>query len=850
MTRIPVHEETSTSLTKLKTIAYQILLAFTFLLPIFFVPTSLLSFSFAKSLFIGLVVIVVLAMYLMSVLKDGALTYPQSRLYWVVPITLIAYLLAAVLSGVPSVSLLGYGFEITTFSFVLILFLLMFLVSQLFCSRERIFYVYLAFLASFVLLAIFHLLRFIFGADFFSMGGAFSEISSNTIGKWSDMAVFFGAGALLSLITLEELTLSRAFRIIVQIALGVSVLFLAIVNFSLVWWVLGIFALAYFVYSLATSRKTLGEQENGPSPSMGESAAYTQQSAEPQHVEGGMAGRNISVSALAVLLISIVFILAGGPIGNFISQYLNVANVDVRPSSWSSTYEIAQNTISESPVFGSGPNRFLHQWLNYKPESVNQSQFWNADLNFGIGLIPTLLVTTGLLGFLAWIAFLGVFVYLGFRMLFARTESALTRYLITSSFLVALFFWIMSIVYVPSAVIFTLTFIFTGLFGGSLYIENMMPRRTISFYQFPRASFVAVLGLVLMLIAVVVFGYIIAQKAVASAYLQYGVQQLQQGNFQRSVQAVQQGAALGNSDVYYRTLSRVYLSRANEILSERQGNQQLPQAQTNQLQQAIQASISAAQQATQVNPTNYQNWQNLGQIYRRANQFGIEGAYDRAKEAYTSALERNPKSPALKLELARLEITNNNLEEARRYIQEARDLKQNYTEAIYLLAQIEASEGNIEEAIQQAQQAVVTSPNDPGLYFQLGLLSYSNEDYEQATQSFARAVQLVPRYANAKYFLGLSFYQLGQTDRAIQQFEDLTQLAPDNEQVQSILDNLKAGRAPIEQQQQVLNEQVEEDEELPVEEQGDPEADAQEPQQPDADAVEAATTTTPEDEAS
>src|SRR3989338_8177488 len=65
-----------------------------------------------------------------------------------------------------------------------------------------------------------------------------------------------------------------------------------------------------------------------------------------------------------------------------------------------------KNTLGgKKLIVGSGPNQFVGEWLMSKPSAVNQTIFWNTDFNYGVGLIPTFIVTTGLLGIIAWLIF-------------------------------------------------------------------------------------------------------------------------------------------------------------------------------------------------------------------------------------------------------------------------------------------------------------------------------------------------------------------------------------------------------------------------------------------------------------
>ena len=175
----------------------------------------------------------------------------------------------------------------------------------------------------------------------------------------------------------------------------------------------------------------------------------------------------------------------------------------------------------------------------------------------------------------------------------------------------------------------------------------------------------------------------------------------------------------------------------------------------------------------------------------------ISGAYEAAANAYQEALKYDPLDPSIYLMLARLEYTKGDDVKAKDFITQALNLKQNYTDAIFLLAQIQIKDGNVNDAIKSVQAASILSPNDPTILFQLGLLQYNNKDYKDAAASLLQSIALSPQYANAKYYLGLSYDMLGKEKEAIAQFTDLKQTNPDNQEVSLILSNLKAGKPAL-----------------------------------------------------
>ena len=772
------HSDDATgALTRFNAIGFGILLVFLFLLPIFFIPGSVLSLPFAKSVFIQITVVVVFTLYIISALRTRSFTYPHQRWFLVVPVLLIVYLLVSLMSGAPLASMIGYGFEVTSFAFLFVLCILLFLVSTFFATPERIVYTFLAVFAGFVVLALFHGLRFLFGSGVLALDSYFPSLTATPVGQWTDLSVFFASVLILSYITLEYLSLKGVFRWIVQFILILSVVLLIIVSDLFVWIALSLLVLAVAIASLL--RRRSGEREHGD---------------EGEGHKRFLLVRGLSLTTIILLVITVGIVSFHGPVTSAVSQYIGIQHTDVRPS-WAATYTIAERTLSNSPLFGAGPNQFRHQWASFKPVSVNRTQFWDTEFRYGVGLMPTFVITTGVLGAVAWLMFLGVYLWWGIRSISTKKLKPLTRYLLLATFSVSSFLWFMSFFYVPNAVIFTYTFVFTGLFVAALKPAHGVTRRTVNFRTSPVTVFAATILLVCIVGANMLFIYTVSAKAIASHYLYKVTQHLQRNEIGRARFMLNQAVSWDVSDIYYRTLARANLQRVERMIENANGDQLNVDA-LGSLRRALQDTIAAAQQAVAVDHTNYRNWFLLGRVYHRAASVGVKGAYSEATDAYKNAAERNPTNPEIPLQRARLEIVNDDLTKARSFIRQAREMKPNYTEAIFLLAQLEIGQGNLEKAINNVRQAVVLSPNNAGFQFQLGLLLYADGRHERAAHHFSRAVSIEPDYANARYYLGLSYSKLDKRQKAIEQFQRLIEKGGDTEQVQTVLQNLKAGRAP------------------------------------------------------
>lgn len=755
-------------------ITFSLLLLVVFLSPFFFIPGGFLSVQFTTSLLFAFGTIVSILAFIVSVLKKGSIELPQSKLFLIGSVLAVPaiYMLSSLSHGISRMSFLGYTFDLSTVGFIVLSFFFMFLISLMFKTRERIFYSYIAVVVSLLIVALFLAIRLSFGPQVLSFG-IFTDITSTIVGGWNNTGIFFGIGVILSLLTYEMLSLTKITKVLSVVALIASLFFLALVNFKVIWVIIAITGFLFLVYKMFSA---------------------------PDTSTVSWVGRlkKISLPSLAVSIIAIVFIVWGGSIGTKLGGMFGVSNVDVRPA-LGVTLDIMKNTLKNQPIFGSGPNTFVAQWLSYKPADINTTIFWNTDFSYGVGLLPTFVLTTGILGLLSWLLFFGVYLYFGFKALFTRGLDQFSHYLVVSSFFVSLYLWIMAWMYVPSIVVFILTFFFTGLFFATLYANGFLSTRTYAFNQNQKVGFVSTLGLVSIFLLVVGLGYGLFNNSKSLWYFQKSAYAANTaGNIVEAEDYLNKAIAVIPYDVYYRAQSEIAISKINAVLS-----QDLSKVNKEELQKfyidELTKAISAALNAQKADSSNYLNWIAVGRAYEVAvpPQTEVNGAYEGALLAYTKALERNPQNPGINLLFARLEAAKNNLKKAKEYAAIAINQKPNYIDAYYLLSQLEVADKNVKGAIDSVAAASVIEPNNPAVFFQLGLLQYNAQDFKSAVTSLKKSLELAPDYANAKYFLGLSLVATGDAQSAIVLFEDLKTTNPDNQEVEFILSNLKAGKSPF-----------------------------------------------------
>lgn len=776
-------------------ISFYILLGVSFFVPIFFVPAKFISAQYGTSLFFSYGVLLVLIINIILGLKNGGLFIPTplKKIGWLMFAVPTVCLFSGLWNGISRVSLLGYTFDSNTIGFVFVGFVYLFLVSVYFRDKRRIFYSYIIFVISTLILALFVVLRIIFGASFLSFG-IFNQITQTTVGNWNSLGVIFGAGVLLSLFTFEMVHLNKIMKSLVFFALLLSIFLLTLVNFNTIWVVLAISVFVFMMFRL-----------------FNDSFIATQYSLRERI-------KKISPLSLAVFVFFVAFVVWGDTFGALVSNKFNISNVEVRPS-LGVTMGIVKNTIKTDPLFGSGPNTFTNQWLAWRPDDVIQTVFWNTDFTSGIGLIPTYFVTTGLLGILSWLCFGFCLFYFAAKSVFEKVEDDFIKYLTVSSFFTCIYLWVMTFFYTPSTAVYVLNFFFTGLFLSSLSLIGQNRVEYKNFVTSQKSGFLFSLLLVMVFVSSVFLGYELYISSVSQWYFQKSSYALNsEDNPDLSLKYMQNAIELVPNDVYYRALSEIELAKMAKIVA--QDPKKVSQSDIQrQFSDHLSSAIKAALASEKIDSANYMNYLAAGRIYEAVSSpdLKIQGASASAENHYLEALKRNPKNPSIYYSLARLFVTVGDLKKARDYALEAVKIKKNYLDVYFLISQIEVADKNLNGAIQSVTTASVIDPTNPATYFQLGLLKYNAQDFVGAIVSFEKAISMAPDYANAKYFLGLSYELTLQHTKAISEFQDLQKTNPDSQDVKNILTNLKEGRPLF---NNTPNSNPEKSKELPIKEKG------------------------------
>ena len=385
---------------------------------------------------------------------------------------------------------------------------------------------------------------------------------------------------------------------------------------------------------------------------------------------------------------SIFFISFTGAVVNIIPASLNTfALVDARPT-WTQTYTVLKNTLIEGPkhsLLGSGPNTFSYQWNKHKSSSVNEGLLWKVTPEQGSGFLPTLIVTTGLLGTFMLVIFIYLLFSNGVRTLFAQIRNNKDSYLLVSTMLCALYGWLWALFYPINIVVLMLI----AVINGGL-LAQLIQRGKVSAFSLEKVMLYkkTVMFFVIIIVVVGVWAlYVVGEKLASVVQYEKGLNSAGMADQVVNAEAyLVKALEYSNQASFFRTLSEIEQKQMRVLLSQKKD------ISTKKLRKDFEElefkSRENARKATQLDSENYLNWVVFGNHYFNLTFFAVPGVYTEGDKNYEIAAKLNPSNPTIPFLRARLALSQGDVQHAVTFLEKAVALKSDYTEAYTLLSQL------------------------------------------------------------------------------------------------------------------------------------------------------------------
>jgi len=736
-------------------------IALAFLIPFFVIPAAWATGAESKALLISAFIVFALIVWLLGMVSSRRLVFSFDPILVAALLIPIAYIASALISGNILTSFVSGDAVTGSVASVLLLFGTALIGAIAVEDRRHSFTMIVALLISSLVVVLFQIARLFIPAQL-GLYGAMAGNTSSVVGSWHDLAIFCSAIVLISLGFLEtSLAESRMVAILLQVLAALCFALLVVINFSDTWFVLAgaalLFAAARFLRTYRRQRNLLTSFRSG-----------------------------------VIWLILIAASLGAGFSGTFIYDHLpkmlQITQVEVRPS-WQGTFQAGQELFSggKALIFGTGPNTFDQQWALFKPKEVNATNFWNTDFQSGIGVVPTAIVTVGIVGTLGWLLLSLGLLYAGYRSFNDENEGRLRLIL----FITCGFILVFHIIYVPSIGISALMFLLLGILAGL----NASSWRSGELSLAPGSIFVFLVTLAIS--CVVIAGALMESRAIVSTLLTSRAAQVyrQTGDLSATSALISQAVSVDpQNDVAQRGAVEVGLLQLSKLA---QSNASDPATQR-QLKTALSTTIAHGLAAVSIDNTNYQNWLALAGLYQSLAGQGIQGAYEQAQAAWQHAASTTPANPLPQIQLGEIALVQNNPAAALGYFSKAITLKPDLALPYYLRSQIEANQAQWESAVKDAAAAAQLASQDPLGWYNLGVILYAANDYQNAGASLEKAVSIQNNYSDALFALSVIYDKVGAHANALAAAQKVVDLNPSNVIATEVLQNLQAGKPALE----------------------------------------------------
>ena len=337
--------------------------------PFFFLPVAGMSVVASKGYFFVIIGLILLLAYAISALRYGEIRISKNWIFKILGFILVSELLGVFLAPAFGVSMLGKGFETTSWLFLLVFTVIVLVAYRTIRSYERVGIILAGAIGGIMLTVVFQLIRFFVGGSALSLGVLTSGTTS-LFGSWVDFGAVLAFIVMFCVITLELGSFKRGIRTIVLLGGLLALIMLAFMNIRTIWIVLGfvslittlyIFTFAFWDTEMKMYRKN----------------------------------RNIPWYSLIVVILSIVCIFFGNALNSIASRHQFITANDVRLSI-PTTARVGLQSIVHNPATGYGPNTFSSAWNMSKPPAVAGTNFAGTEFSYGSGYFPTQMATNGI----------------------------------------------------------------------------------------------------------------------------------------------------------------------------------------------------------------------------------------------------------------------------------------------------------------------------------------------------------------------------------------------------------------------------------------------------------------------
>lgn len=398
-----------------------------------------------------------------------------------------------------------------------------------------------------------------------------------------------------------------------------------------------------------------------------------------------------------------------------VSQILPGQPASIKTLPYSSGWSIAVDQLKtgKTALLGVGPDSFSIAFSQFRPAILNGSKDWFIRFGSSSNEILTIFTTLGLLGLLAFILTVLMFVK---SSLAKKDDSTMSNALSVGLIVTILLF-----IFIPASyAMFFLVFILGIIVASSDDSDSL---------SFSHPIFYVLSGLVFVA-GPLFLSYFLANAVLAEAAfgdsLRFANENKGAETYNAQIKAISLNPNIANYRVVY---SSTNLALANSLASKKD----ITEDDKKNVTQLVYQSIREAKAAVALDPKNSIYWVNLAQIYRQLINFA-QGSDQWALSSYVQAIRLDSTNPQLRLDLGGLLYSLNQYEQAIDQFKQAISLKPDFANAYYNLSYAY-------KQMKQYPQAYAAMQNV------VNIIDANSADHERAISELNSLQALLPKEA-------------------------------------------------------------------------------------------------------
>lgn len=470
------------------------------------------------------------------------------------------------------------------------------------------------------------------------------------------------------------------------------------------------------------------------------------------------------------------------------------------------SWEIAKAVVSENVAFGLGPGTYMHAFSQHYPAEWNLSPNFVVRFSESPSVFIGMMIATGAVGTLAFIAALLTAIAAGLYLLMQRSGRK-EKIVSLGAWSAALIFFVASTTYAISGAAVIVGTLAIILAVSLVLRESDVQKRFIAVSLRAKPQYALASSFVLMASGLgAIFLFVFITKMIVADF--YAGNALRDAEMERNTRIELLGKSLelnGREGRYYMYVGTEIFENARELLLMPEESRDMATA-----QQLLQGSLQALKQGRDLLPGNVLAQELVAQAYEAISLHAKDGPAE-GRGQYMRAIYLEPSNPVYHVKIAQLALLeagriedegqrNDLLGDAEKHLNQALELNPVLSVAYHEMGIIHEIRGDVDESVTFFERAVQFGRDIQSALSLARAYKMRGEegDIQRAERVLEQIIGVNDKEVNARLGLAEIYEDTGRLAESISAYEEARDLLPETaenarEQINTLIDAVRRG---------------------------------------------------------